>query len=186
MFGLLATIIAAVKGRSGFAWFTGIWTALAVIMSLSGGSKYAVGPGVLFFAIAIGMKKDRPSDSNAQNNSKNEPSVDGSKKYICTRCGGYSSGWYQTCPSCGAVGKMDKATPQIVSRISQASTEVTKSSYNGQQNTVSVYSCRKCGAQLQPGSEYCQRCGAVSAKKLHWMKRRIPLLDLIWMMCSQK
>lgn len=30
------------------------------------------------------------------------------KKFVCTECGAYSTGWYQKCPSCGAVGKMKK------------------------------------------------------------------------------
>ena len=53
MFGILATIIAAVKGHSGFAWFTGIWTAIALIVALSGMPQYSFAPGMLFFVIAL-------------------------------------------------------------------------------------------------------------------------------------
>lgn len=31
-----------------------------------------------------------------------------SEKFICTECGNKFSGWYQTCPNCGAIGKMKK------------------------------------------------------------------------------
>ena len=42
MFGIIATIIATKKGHSGYAIFTGIWTAIAIILALTAGPKTVV------------------------------------------------------------------------------------------------------------------------------------------------
>ena len=34
------------------------------------------------------------------------------KKFLCKSCGTYHTGWYQTCPTCGAVGTMEKVKRQ--------------------------------------------------------------------------
>ena len=56
-----------------------------------------------------GKKKDTEDSLPAET----EPNP---MKFVCTACGQYSTGWYQTCPHCGAVGKMErnsrKAGPQ--------------------------------------------------------------------------
>ena len=56
MFGIIATIIAAKKGHSTFAWVVGIWSVVEIIMFLAK-APYAVGPGWVFIIIAICMKK---------------------------------------------------------------------------------------------------------------------------------
>ena len=55
MLGIIATIIAAKKGHSTFAWVVGIWSAIEIIMLLAK-SPYAVGPGGMFIVIALCMK----------------------------------------------------------------------------------------------------------------------------------
>ena len=35
------------------------------------------------------------------------------QKFVCSNCGNYSSGWYQTCPKCGASGKIEKTTDYL-------------------------------------------------------------------------
>lgn len=61
--GIIATIIAAHKRHYTFAWVIGIWTAIAIILALSGMSSLAIAPGPIFLIIAIGMKKI-PEGSN--------------------------------------------------------------------------------------------------------------------------
>ena len=93
--------------------------------------------GVIWIAIGAVLKNqdsDLPDESDAV-----VASSDPEKKYICTACGNYRAGWYQACPNCGVVGKMVKATPQIVSMISNtsnASNISAKSSSDDQKNSV--------------------------------------------------
>ena len=162
--GIIATIIAAVKGHKGFAWFTGIWTAIAYIIAFSGGSQYAVAPGFLFLIIAITMKKegsDKPSDATqGPSASETEPPM----RFICSACGNYSTGWYQTCPHCGAVGKMEKAKPVAAPQIMPADTEINPSE-SAQEETPQIESkaparfCRECGQKLLPEAVFCPECG---------------------------
>lgn len=56
MAGIIAAVIAGVKGHKTFAWIVGSLGVLELILVLAG-SPYAVGPGVLFIAWAIGMRK---------------------------------------------------------------------------------------------------------------------------------
>lgn len=172
MLGMIATIIAAVKGRTGFAWFTGIWTVLAFIIAFSGGTQYAVAPGGLFLIIAICMKKEG-ADSPVKSESAPANDVllvsDPSKKYICKACGNYSTGWYQTCPNCGAIGKMEKVsatmlpcdnTPSTESSSETKSLAVELESDNLSTPSIdSIMFCRECGTRLIPGAAFCPECG---------------------------
>ena len=54
MLGIIATIIAAKKGHTTFAWVVGIWSAIEIILLLAK-SPYAVGPGGMFVLISICM-----------------------------------------------------------------------------------------------------------------------------------
>ena len=91
-----------------------------------------------------------------------EPNIN--KQFLCRKCGTHSSGWYQTCPFCGAVGQMVKAesissikidesvphsSPVIVPTVT-LDAEMTK--------PVDIY-CRNCGAKLEPDSIFCSYCG---------------------------
>ena len=105
LFGILACIIAAKKGHTSFAWVVGIWTALAALILVIGTSKSVVAPGPIFFAIALCFKK-APVEGEADSLLKNKIAADPQKKYYCSCCGEYSTGWYETCPKCGAKGQM--------------------------------------------------------------------------------
>lgn len=50
----------------------------------------------------------RPKKGEQEEPMKNEAkqAKDTSKKFVCSACGASSSGWYQKCPNCGAIGKM--------------------------------------------------------------------------------
>ena len=50
----------------------------------------------------------KSANQEPEGRSEQESLQDASKKFVCTECGAYSTGWYQKCPSCGAVGKMKK------------------------------------------------------------------------------
>lgn len=39
---------------------------------------------------------------------KKEEQARQTPKFVCKKCGKLSTGWYQTCPKCGAAGKMEK------------------------------------------------------------------------------
>ncbi len=109
LIGILACIIAAVKGRKTFAWIVGIWTALAFVIAFLGASKYAYAPGGLFLAIAIAMKKATNATTSSQQAAAFMEQQDPGKKFRCRACGEYCSGWYQVCPKCGASGQMVKS-----------------------------------------------------------------------------
>ena len=80
MLGIIATIIAAVKGHKTFAWVIGVWSAIEIVLLLSK-SPYAVGPGGLFVIIALCMsnlnKKEKDSGPQEQKTSNHysSPSV---------------------------------------------------------------------------------------------------------------
>lgn len=110
MLGIVAAIVAGVKGHYAFAGIIGGWSIIAVILALTG-VPYAVAPGWLFLVIAIGMSKktdDATKDDGPDHDIGLSAAPD--KKFICKACGSYRSGWYQTCPVCGAVGSMEKAS----------------------------------------------------------------------------
>lgn len=50
----------------------------------------------------------KSANQEPEGQSEQESLRDTSKKFVCTECGAYSTGWYQKCPNCGAVGKMKK------------------------------------------------------------------------------
>ncbi len=110
MLGIVAAIVAGVKGHYAFAGIIGGWSIIAVILAFTG-VPYAVVPGWLFLVIAISMSKkinDAEKDNGLDRDIGLSTAPD--RKFICKACGSYSSGWYQTCPVCGAVGSMEKAS----------------------------------------------------------------------------
>ena len=116
MFGILATIIAIKKDHIGYAVFTGVWTVLAIVFAIFVNPKIAVGPGVLFFCIALGLKNPEKPMKQRQ------APFDEEKKYVCRNCNSYSRGWYQVCPNCGATGKMEKSGILMTQPIKEAET----------------------------------------------------------------
>ena len=70
--GIIACIIAAVKGHKTFAWVVGIWTAIAVVIAIAGAPQYAIGPGAIFLLIAITMKKVVEENEETQTNTAPE------------------------------------------------------------------------------------------------------------------
>lgn len=112
-----------------------------------------------------------------------KPPVYPEKKFICRACGSYASGWYQNCPKCGAVGKMEQAPPATVPRPEPASSApentpyhtgelsmpdrvIAGSSENGEPSispdtpVQSEFSfCRHCGSKLLPNASFCNQCG---------------------------
>jgi len=66
--GIIALIIAIGKGRTGWAWFFGLWILFAIVMALTGNSKLAFGPGPVCFVIALTMQNYRknPPDQSKE------------------------------------------------------------------------------------------------------------------------
>ncbi len=119
MLGLAATIIAAVKGHKTYAWVTGIWTAIAVAVGLSGYTEYAIAPGFVFFAIAVSMdnlRKQKKKDEDDGSECDDKPALieeknksieiadtsENSYTYFCTTCNSKFNEWYDKCPNCDA------------------------------------------------------------------------------------
>ncbi len=168
--GIIACIIAAVKGHKTFAWIIGIWTAIAFLVAFSGYAKAAYAPGGLFLLIAIGMKnlnkESAPAPSTATSSTTKLTTGDPEKKYVCRACGNYSTGWYQKCPKCGTVGRMEKAELQISTPA--PALEDTNSAPNRVLPELPVIQetpkqvpkyCGNCGAALEPDSLFCSYCG---------------------------
>ena len=141
MFGIIATIIAAKKRHYTFAWVVGIWTALAIILILSGNSTMAVAPGWLFFAISLGMKKKAeingnevlPSDSPETNNTTSLPESSSANSTISIPA------TVDGMPiQSEAIESVDRTVPV----------------------PVAIRFCRFCGQELEPGAKFCRHCGA--------------------------
>ena len=93
--------------------------------------------------------------------------TDPSKRFVCKKCGNYSSGWYQTCPHCGAVGTMEKTTVVAETSMDDLPPEQLAASSESEQeksiplNTNStIMFCRECGTKLLPDALFCPECGA--------------------------
>ena len=63
--GIAACVIAALKGHKTFACVIGVWTAIALVLALSGNANIAVAPGGLFLIIAAGMKNLKKQSGTA-------------------------------------------------------------------------------------------------------------------------
>lgn len=63
--GIIAIIVAAVKGQTTFAWILGIWEIFAVILALNG-FQYAFGPGLICLIIAACMTNEREAEKARQ------------------------------------------------------------------------------------------------------------------------
>lgn len=227
MLGIIATIVAAKKGRTTFALITGIWTVGAFILYYLNIISILFLPGWLFLIIALMMDKVPeledivyycPECSFVSSCRRNSPenncpkcghevkktditqkawlkmsleendkykkswgiqptpvSVSDSKKYVCSACGAFCSGWYQKCPSCGAIGKMELAHMAIPKEANLSAspgsaneeqpdgkhTSLTNTSVNEAADTGvdKILFCRKCGARLGEGSMFCHKCG---------------------------
>lgn len=135
MLGIIATIVAAVKRRYTFAAIVGGWTFLAFILAINGVTVFAFSPGFLFLIIAICMQKNPPKTDGEEIVLSAELSVpdDPEKKFVCMSCGTYSPGWYQTCPVCGAVGRIKNTK------------DVTASDNAEGNDSLVIYFCRSCG-----------------------------------------
>ena len=97
--------------------------------------------------------------------------VSDSNKFICKSCGMTSSGWYQTCPNCGAVGKMErnKAAAKAPSVVVVNNPEFSVTLPSGNDIVPAQKFCRKCGKPLANNAKFCLECGtpivAVSASQ---------------------
>lgn len=62
---------------------------------------------VVSLIVVLCLKKQSIDGKQASDNRESETvALDPAKKFVCTKCGTYRSGWYQICPSCGAEGAM--------------------------------------------------------------------------------
>jgi hypothetical protein len=90
-----AAAVAAARsgyGRSGYSSRPSAGSRIIAGMILAG-------IGALVSALFGGKKKAAGQEP---------PPVAAENKFICRNCGKTCSGWYQTCPNCGAVGRMEK------------------------------------------------------------------------------
>lgn len=175
MIGIAATIIAAVKGRTGFAWAMGIWSAIEILLLLAG-SNYTFGPGVLFLIIAISMKNLRKQETRAQPSqqktkpthdtvladasSKSMPSIAENKRTYSVQPGETvapvvcENSDKIECPKCHTRQRSNRKRCSecgVYFVVSDEPTVVPAAPL--------TRFCRKCGFQLLNGSEFCSHCG---------------------------
>lgn len=128
MIGIVATIIAAKKGHSVFAWIMGIWSALEIIAILC---EYpiAFGPGAVFLVIAIVMK-----NKNSDKNIIIKPTV----KHIPQSA-------YQKCNTVSAVSS---STGSITPTVQWGAFDVCPLCHNRQK--AGLERCLSCNARIMP------------------------------------
>ena len=85
-------------------------------------------------------KIEKTATNQEKDTTKNE------KKFVCRKCGTYHSGWYQTCPHCGAIGKMEE------SHLPPNNTNIASGKQDG-------WKCAKCG-KTHYSYEFSCSCGA--------------------------
>ena len=95
---------------------------------------------------------------------KNDLSGDGHAEYkfVCKACGNYSTGWYQTCPNCNAVGKMEKVKPGELAGAKSNQEEAKSKPKKDAVFSAAVLEqkfCRKCGKPLANNAKFCIECG---------------------------
>lgn len=87
------------------------------------------------------------------------------KSFICTVCNQTRTGWYQTCPNCGAVGTMVKVEdpqPEVKTLAHSVIPQPAVSDSNtslGNVQTMTANFCRFCGYKLPSDSLFCSNCG---------------------------
>lgn len=180
--GIIACVVAALKGHKTFAWVIGVWTALAFLIAASGAPQLAIAPGGLFLLIAITMKKVSPNTGNssgqsngAGSNSLSDSNVD--KAFVCKNCGTQLTGWYKECPNCHAIDTITRRDPNT---ILPAEPFVMESGQSAIPNSIEINRaeafvpiiersssapafirfCRYCGQELELGAKFCRHCGA--------------------------
>ena len=162
MIGIIACIVAAVKGHKTFAWVTGVWSLVALLLLATGVTTYAFSPGIVFLIIALSMKKisneAEGSGSAVADVKPAEPAAvpaaepadpaipEQSKVYVCTNCGGRCNGWYQVCPSCGSIDQMVAADVALPAA------------------DPGLVKCAHCGKQIETKAKFCPYCGTSTAK----------------------
>ena len=136
MFGIIAVIIAACKKHTTFAWVVGIWTAIAIILYLSG-AEYVFFPGILFMIIAICMKKPDSSGTGSKGTVNMPP--DSMQPVNPSQT--INNYYYPVVPD------------KNLSADNENSPETNNDS-------MPIRFCRYCGQELSPDTKFCRNCGA--------------------------
>lgn len=96
---------------------------------------------------------------------KEDPYEPNPNKFICTNCGTYSSGWHQTCPKCGATGKMEKTTDFLQKQAKKKRDEEQAKQLENER-ARKKYICKQCGVLNSGWYQTCPNCGAVGKMEL--------------------
>ena len=139
MAGIIATIIAAKKGHSTFAWVIGVWTAIAIILALCGMAGIAIAPGWVFLVIAIAMKKT---------------SGDGCSDSASKTPVGYNMQGTVPAQNQAPLPTAVSLEPPVAQDDGIVVMERSSSA------PVAIRFCRYCGQELEPGAKFCRHCGA--------------------------
>ena len=181
MMGIIAAIIAAIKGHTTYAVCMGIWTVIAFILIASGSSQYAMAPGGLFVVIAICMKNlrkeqitDTAKDKTITSNNKNSIVSEHNTQLYCKKCGGKIAPEWEFCNNCGypvsnenTTTESKKTFPEMPDNHTSTSViaEITSSNSNmiGVQDTLLTsnlpFVCNNCGEKVDPEWQFCNSCG---------------------------
>lgn len=82
------------------------------------------------------------------------------KRFVCQSCGAYSTGWYQTCPKCGAVGKMTNAEEKTKQAAKKKPQPVRiETPPDSQPKKEKRFICRSCGTYSTGWYQTCPKCG---------------------------
>lgn len=85
-------------------------------------------------------------------------------RFKCDICGALSSGWYKTCPKCGAVDTMQKLEQNKTVTAEPVSNE--------------VMFCPECGTKLEEDSIFCPECGfKIEKVKEQPTERSVPAVE---------
>ena len=161
MLGIIATIIAAKKGHSTFAWVVGIWSAIEIIMLLAK-SPYAVGPGGMFIVIALCMKN--LNTPQKERKPSNDPPKGINKVFSTTPVETTVAG-VETSTNRSTQENDNSSSSHLLRNTTYATRGSTNEpQYEGaaMRHTMEIPRtrfCRKCGFKLLTESDFCSHCG---------------------------
>ena len=97
-----------VSGVITFAIFGGFATVIGLLKEISSNTANLKADIAKLRASSTILPDQNPGSETTPSEQTVETDLAVKDKFVCKSCGATSTGWYQKCPHCGAVGKMER------------------------------------------------------------------------------